>query len=135
MRLFVLIFSILIYSCQETESKVESSNLEYKSKDSSSIIEKFNPEKWAIEMIRNLAEVRILIEEIRLNSNEKNHLTIWTAGGPETTKLKYYWVKVGEDNGENTVTLLNFYVDPISENILYYDVVKDSLVKLEDWRK
>jgi hypothetical protein len=86
-------------------------------------------------MVEVLPEVNSLAEEIEMNSNGKNHLTIWMAADPSETKIKYYWVKVGEDNGDNIATLMNFYVDPKQEEVLYYDIVNDTLVSLEIWRE
>ncbi len=43
-------------------------------------------------------------------------------------------MKVDEDNGNNIATLLNFYVDPRHDEVLYYNVVNENLIPLEEWR-
>ncbi len=134
MRNLFLIFPILLFSCGETGTKTVSSSKKPDSIDSTSAIEKINPEEKVVELVENLPEVKKRMEEIDLNSHHKNILNIWISDGPEITKLKYYLVKVGEDNGVNTVTLFNFYVDPVSEEILFYDVIRDTLLHLEYWR-
>lgn len=132
MRFSVLIFSILLFSCGETGTNEKSDSKKSESKDSATATQKINLDEKVVYLIEELEEVQKLMKEIDYNSKGKSRLCIWVSDGPEITKMKYYWVKVGEDNGENVATLLNFYVDPVSEKILFYNVIEDTLLELED---
>jgi hypothetical protein len=127
-----LLPAILLFSCTASENKDEPQKENSQSKiertDSVSIEEK------CISLIDTLAEVVLLATKIELTTKNHNYLSIWVAAKPSETKIKYYWVKVGEDNGDNIVTHLNFYVDPKSEEVLFYDIMKDTLMSLEYWR-
>jgi hypothetical protein len=136
MKTLILIsLSIFIFSCNSPEKMDQTEKLETKKPDTISEVKpKISEEDKCVSLIEVLPEVNSLADEISKNSQDKNHLTIWIAADPTETKIKYYWVKVGEDNGDNIATLLNFYVDPRHDEVLYYDVVNDSLVSLEFWR-
>lgn len=87
-----------------------------------------------IRMVSLLPEVQNLALNIETTTKAHNRLAIWIAADPSETKIKYYWVKAGEDNGDNIVTHMHFYVDPKHNEVLFYDVVNDTLVSLEYWR-
>lgn len=136
MKTYFLLFTLIIISaCQ---SKIKSDNKTEKvesAKDSTNTTQpELNLEDKCISLVEILPEVIELGEQIDKNSKEKNYLTLWIAADPSETKIKYYWVKAGEDNGYNIVTHLNFYVNPKSEEILFYDIINDTLVSLEFWR-
>ncbi len=126
----------LIFSCHSPEKKEPTENSENRNSDTVTEVKpKISEEDKCVSLIEVLPEVNSLADEIEKNSQDKNHLTIWIAADPSETKIKYFWVKVGEDNGDNIVTLHNFYVDPKRDEVLYYDVVNDTLVTMEYWRK
>lgn len=136
MKSIYLLFIIsFVISCQSPEKKETVD--ENKNKQTDSIVAvktEISDEDKCVSLIDTLPEIEALVDNIAKNSQEKNHLTIWIAADPSETKIKYYWVKVGEDNGENIATLYNFYVDPKLDQVLYYDVVNDTLITLEEWR-
>lgn len=137
MKAYYLLFTIItISSCQ---SKIKSDNKPEKLESSKDTLTdpqpELNAEDKCISLVEKLPEVIELGEQINENSKEKNHLTLWVAADPSETKIKYYWIKAGEDNGYNIATLLNFYVNPNSEEILFYDIVNDTLVNLDFWRE
>jgi hypothetical protein len=86
-----------------------------------------------IDTIFKLLEVKEREKYIEEQTKGKRHLKIWVADTPNLTD-KYYLIKVGEDNGISLVTHFNFFVYPDSLRIMYYDTMKDTLIKLDDWR-
>ncbi|RZL44597.1 MAG: hypothetical protein EOP00_19535 [Pedobacter sp.] len=100
----------------------------------SSIINE-NLEDEIIDSIFSLTEVKERAKYIEEQTRGKRHLKIWVADIPNTFDHKYYWIKVGEDNGTNLVTHFNFYVylDPL--RIMYYDTQNDNELTLNKWRK
>lgn len=134
---YIYTFTIffVFFSCNSPEKMEQTETSENEKADSITEVKpEISEEDKCISLVDTLPEINSLAEEIENNSNEKNHLTIWVAAKPSETKIKYYWVKVGEENRDNITTLLNFYVDPRHEEVLYYDVVNDTLITLEEWR-
>jgi len=133
--IFLIALSLIIFACNSSKKKEPAEKSENKNADSITEVKPaISDEDKCVSLVEILPEVNSLADEISKNSKDKNHLTIWIAADPTETKIKYYWVKVGEDNGDNIATLLNFYVDPKLEDVLYYDVVNDTLITLEEWR-
>ena len=62
-------------------------------------------------------------------------MKVWINQRPEESNEKYYWIKVGEDNGTNLVTHFNFFVDTTKFEVQYLDVITDKIISLESWRK
>ncbi len=54
---------------------------------------------------------------------------------PKHTKSSKYWVKVGHDNGTNSVSQFNFFVDTLTFEITYLDTKTDRQITLDEWRK
>jgi hypothetical protein len=52
-----------------------------------------------------------------------------------TKDSNYYWVRVGEDNGDMFVVEYHFFVYPPKMLIKYYDVADDTVISLGEWRK
>lgn len=90
-------------------------------------------EEKIIDTIFSLKEVKEREEYIERETKGVRHMTIWVAEKP-TEKNKCYWIKAGEDNGTNLVTHYNFVVYPDSMRIMYYDVVNDQQITLDEWR-
>jgi hypothetical protein len=134
--ILLIVLSIFIFSCNSPEKKEITEISENEKPDSITEVKPaISDEDKCVSMVEILPEVNSLADEISKNSQDKNHLSIWIAADPIETKIKYYWVKVGEDNGDNIATLLNFYVDPRHDEVLYYDVVGDTLITLKEWRE
>jgi len=94
-----------------------------------------NIEDKIIDTIFNLPEIKELANYIENQTKGKRHLKVWVSDTPNLSDHKYYWIKVGEDNGTNLVTHLNFYVYPDSMRIMYYDTQSDNILTLGKWRK
>jgi len=88
-------------------------------------------EEKIIDTIFKLHEVKERAKYIEKQTKNKRHLIIWIADTPNLPEQKYYWIKVGEDNGMNLVTHLNFFVYPDSN----LDVVHDTEINLDTWRR
>jgi len=87
-----------------------------------------------IDTIFKLAEVQEMQKSIDKQTAGKRSLKIFITDTP-TTANNYHWVKVAEDNGSNLVTHFNFFVYPNLVRIMYFDVVADKEMTLEEWRK
>ncbi len=90
-------------------------------------------ERSVIDTIMALQEVKQRAHFIENETKEKRHLAVFIASEPDSVN-SYYWIKVGEDNGDAFATHFNFFVYPDSMCIMYYDVVEDAEVSLEEWR-
>ena len=88
-----------------------------------------------IDTIFKLTEVKERAMYIEGKTKGKRHLKVWVVDTPNSPDQKYYWIKVGEDNGTNLVTHFDFYVYPDSMRIMYYDTQNDSELTLNKWRK
>jgi hypothetical protein len=97
-------------------------------------IEFSNLENKIIDTIFQLKEIKDRQKYIDRQTNGARHLQIWIADKPNLTN-KYYWVKVGEDNGTNLVTHFNFDVYPDSMRIMFFDTQDDKEITLKEWRK
>ena len=91
-------------------------------------------EESIIDTIFSLAEVKDKAKYIEQQTNGKRDLKIWVVAAPNLAH-KYYWIKVGEDNGTNLVTHFNFYVYPDSMRIIYLDTKNNKELTIDEWRK
>lgn len=91
-------------------------------------------ENRIVDTIFKLPEVQEMQKSIDKQTAGKRSLKIFITDTP-TTANNYHWVKVAEDNGSNLVTHFNFFVYPNIERIMYFDVVADKEMTLEEWRK
>ncbi len=137
-------FSLLLFgllSCNQTSNSsdnlkkvdtVKNNNVGLTSTDKQidSIIE-----EKVIDTIFKLTEVKKRTNYIEQQTNGERHLKIWVADTPNLPDKKYYWIKVGEDNGTSLVTHFNFYVYPDSMRIMYYDINDDKEIGLDTWRR
>lgn len=92
-------------------------------------------EDQIIDSIFKLQEVKEWSKYLEDQTKGKRHAKLWIADKPNLADQKYYWIKVGEDNGTNLVTQFNFYVYPDSIRIMYLNTLDDSELTLEEWRK
>lgn len=88
---------------------------------------------WAIARVRALPEVKAFL----LETPKSNKPTVMLAGEAGST-AKYYWVKVGISNFDMFRTTYDFYVDPKTAKIYYWDQLCDDapmyLISLQQWR-
>jgi hypothetical protein len=87
------------------------------------------------DTIFKLPEVKERAKYIEQKTKGKRHLMIWIADTPNLPVRKYYWVKVGEDNGMSLVTHFNFFVYFDSMRIMYLDVIHGTEINLDAWRR
>ena len=91
-------------------------------------------ENKIVDTIFHLTEVKERAAYIKQQTNGKRHLKVWVEDTPHADQ-KYYWIKVGEDNGSSLVSHFNFHVYPDSTRIMYYDMEGDKEITLSEWRK
>ena len=103
-------------------------------KNQDTLLEFSNLENKIIDTIFQLKEIRDRQKYIEQQTKGARHLQIWIADKPNLTN-KYYWIKVGEDNGTNLVKHFNFDVYPDSMRIMFFDTQDDKEITLKDWRK
>jgi len=87
------------------------------------------------DLVFALPEVKDRADYIERQSNGTRHLRTWIYQTPKETQGKYYWVKVGEENGMNFVSHFNFYVYQENFEIKYFDTENDTIISLDTWRK
>lgn len=80
-----------------------------------------------------LPEVTERAQYVEQQTNGERHLSLRIQ--PLTDDEKDYWVIAGEDNGTNVVTHFSFSVNPDNLEVRYYDVVNDTLISIDAWRK
>jgi len=92
-------------------------------------------ENKIFDIVFRLTEVKSLARYLEKKTNGQRHLQMLLAGSP-TKENKYYWVKVGEDNGYMFVTHYNFYVYKNPTRIFYLDTHQgDKVLSLEEFRR
>lgn len=127
--LFFLVISVMI-SCQQSPKK-EKSKTDIKPKTESAAL---NQEDQLIKLITDLDEVKRKSIQVKKESNGKRHLSTYMDDSPAADDTDY-WMKVAEDNGDSYVTYYTFAVDKKTRQIRFYDVLQDSLISLNQWRK
>ncbi len=91
-------------------------------------------EDEAVNLIKNLEEVKRKNELVVKDSQGKRHLSTYTETLPTSNDPNYY-VKVAEDNGGSYVTYYIFAVNSRNKAISFYDVINDKLLSLNTWRR
>lgn len=144
----VLILSILSTSCNNSNVKSDMvsdtiasvdtilANSKVKTDDNPSVVNAvpFNIETRMMDTIFSLPEMKELDKFLRKETKGERNLKIWIAGTPQDSD-GFYYVKAGEDNGDNYVAHHNFLIDPNTMTIKYDDVVNEKLVTLDEWRR
>lgn len=144
-----LLFSIVSTSCNNSNVKSETevtdtsesvdtilTNSKVKTADQASVVNAIpiNIETRMMDTIFSLPEMKELDKYLRKETKGERSLKLWIAGTPEDSD-GYYYVKAGEDNGDNYVAHHNFLIDPKTMTIKYDDVVNEKLVTLDEWRR
>ncbi|WP_462267391.1 hypothetical protein [Mucilaginibacter sp.] len=91
-------------------------------------------EDKAVDLIMKLDEVKRKNAEVEKLSQGKRRLSTYVETSP-TAADPNYWVKVAENNGGSYVTYYTFAVHNKTGTIHYYDIERDTLISLEEWRK
>jgi len=92
-------------------------------------------ENEIIKNIWSLLEVRDRANYIDNQTSGKRNLKVWIYKTPKNLKKKYYWIKVGEDNGGVYVSHFNFFVYPDNLEVKYFDTATEQEIELSSWRK
>lgn len=92
-------------------------------------------DKKAMDLVWELPEVKERAKYVEKQTNGKRKLIIWACEYIDDAKSDFYWIKVGEDNGNEYVTHFNFYVYAKTQEIKFYDVVNDKIISISKWRK
>lgn len=91
-------------------------------------------EDEAVNLIKNLEEVKRKNELVVKNSQGKRRLSTYAETLPTPNDPNYY-VKVAEDNGGSYVNYYIFAVNSRNKAISFYDVINDKLLSLNTWRR
>lgn len=92
------------------------------------------PDKKILDTIASLPETKERANYIQEQTKGKRSLAYQIFASPDSS-TDDYWVKAVEDNGDSYVTHFNFYVNPVSFQIKYLDIVNDTAITLEEWRR
>jgi hypothetical protein len=91
-------------------------------------------ESKVLDTVLSLKEVQDKIKYVENASKGTRHLGVVIFEEP-SKESNYYWVKAKEDNRMNYVSHFNFFVDPKTLAIKYYDPVNDTLLNIKAWRR
>lgn len=86
-----------------------------------------------VKRVTDLPEVQAKMQEVNARTRGKQKVRFELHRKPDES-IPYYWVKVHEPVGGEYAELYNFFLKQTSYEIMYYDVVKDSLMDLTAWR-
>ncbi|MFA9399025.1 MAG: hypothetical protein ACERKV_12290 [Clostridiaceae bacterium] len=89
-------------------------------------------------LVENVEEVKTLKESY--NSNENFNFVIYIEREPDKNssdiyQKDYYLIYVGESSSDHSNNIYRFAVNKDDMDIVYYDVITDGYLSLEDWRK
>jgi len=118
---------------EKTNKDTLISNHQISLKDS--VVKDDKDEDKIYNLILAIPEVKERGNYIEKETKGKRHIQLMIVETPKDNKSNYYCVKVGEDNGTNFVTHFNFYVYPEKPEIKYYDIINDTAISLDAWRK
>lgn len=99
------------------------------------IIQTEPTEAQIIDTIFRLPEVNARQVYVKKKTRGKRKLSCMIELMSETPNIRYYWVKVVEDNGMALTTHFNFHVYPKNFEIKYYDIANDEEIDLKTWRQ
>lgn len=88
-----------------------------------------------IDMVSQLPEVSHIEESIKTSSDGRAVLKLWVHEEPSENVESHWWIKIGEDNGESLSTHINLKLNETGTQIWFYEILSDSLIPLDDWRK
>jgi hypothetical protein len=124
----IVIISLIFSACQQP--KIQKAGLHFQPLSKDPALAK---EVAVIDLVWNLEEVQRARNQVEKDSKGKRELSARVETTPTATDPNY-WVKVGEDNGDNYVTRYTFTVNNKNKEIKYYDAVQDTLIPLSIWR-
>lgn len=89
---------------------------------------------------KNVPEVSTLRNSITTKSNSTVKLLIYVEREPNSASgdiylRDYYGIYVGESHPDHSVNIYRFAVKKDTKEILFYDVVEDKYMTLDEWRK
>lgn len=84
-------------------------------------------------LVGKISEVKKLIASTNKTSPDKK-VSIMITQRPDV-KFVYYWMQVGIDDKIRFQPVYNFYINPKTYNVIFYDTAKDSLITIDKWRK
>lgn len=87
-----------------------------------------------LDTISHLREVRVKRSMVLNNSKGSSILKPMIHKRPGKD-FDHYWVKVVEDSGGSLITHFNFFIDPKSLEIRFFDAGKDRVMTLSQWRR
>ena len=91
-------------------------------------------ENKIITDILSLPEVKKEAINIEKSSNGERKLISWISKTPNRDNDWYYWVKIGEDNGDAFATHFNFRIDPTNLDVKFLEVLNNKLLSINEWR-
>jgi hypothetical protein len=138
----LIAFQTIFISCGQTkkaepynESRELVPNPEGYKKDHSVLLADTSQleEELIIDSINRLKEVIDRGEYVKKQSKGARHLQFLVWERP-TIDQPYYWIKVMEDNGSSKYTHFDFYARFRPFQLMYYDIVNDTVLDLTTWR-
>lgn len=88
-----------------------------------------------VDVVAQLPEISLVENHIQKSTNGKSVVKLWIHEQSSENPKSLWWIKVGEDNGENMSTHINFKLNETGTQIWFYEIPSDSLIPLDDWRK
>lgn len=98
-----------------------------------SVMSNYQDDDTLYNIVSVLKEVKALIAKTNsIASNQKVNIIITKRPDKE---FLYYWIQAGVDDGLRFQPVYNFYINPKSLIIFYYNTTNDSIIPLSEWRK
>jgi hypothetical protein len=89
-------------------------------------------ERKALDKVKSIPEVKERAKYLAGRSKRRLQYIVWQK---PKNQIKYYWIKVMEDNGETYYPRFSFRVFPPKLSIQYLDPSTDSVIDYKDWKK
>jgi hypothetical protein len=132
--LAVLIGFLLFGSCQQNSKSKKPPSTAHAAEQRKHL-DSLIKDSFVMAQVENLPEYKALKRQfLKLNHDTSNHFAVLLAARPNSS-IRYYSVKLGENNAYRFHTWEQFYVDPKNLTITYYDIISDSVLTLNQWRK
>lgn len=87
-------------------------------------------EEKAYMALEAIPEIQKMIKD---DTGKVWNLMMRTVKRPQE-KFNYYWIEVGQENGQRFVTQFHFYIKPPAMDVFYLDTMTDSLYTPALWR-
>lgn len=134
--LMVVLFGISCKSNSTDKARNDSAMLTTKDTNNTTInenISNIEKEDTLYSLIGTIDEVKKLIK--KTNSKSSNQKVSIIISKKPDSGFAYYWMQVGIDDATRFQPVYNFYIDPKSYAMHYYDTANDSIITLVQWRK